>query len=151
PSQRTGVKRGRKGLIPLMAVRAQSLAVMFGLAAFAGALTAGIAGAGQAPDNGAGEFPVASEGRLAGDEMLTRMVVDLNQKIEIRPFTLANPYRIVVDMPQVAFQFPAKTGESGRGLIKAFRFGLVIQGGSRMVIDLTRPARVEKAFVIDAA
>jgi N-acetylmuramoyl-L-alanine amidase len=54
-------------------------------------------------------------------------------------------------MPQVTFQFPPRTGETGRGLIKAFRFGLVMQGGSRMVIDLARPARVDKAFVMEAA
>jgi N-acetylmuramoyl-L-alanine amidase len=75
----------------------------------------------------------------------------LSQKIDIRAFTLANPYRVVIDMPQVTFQLPPKVGETGRGLIKAFRFGLVMQGGSRMVIDLARPARVDKAFVIDAA
>jgi N-acetylmuramoyl-L-alanine amidase len=94
---------------------------------------------------------VASEVRLGGDEQQTRMVVDFSDKVEVRAFTLANPYRVVIDMPQVAFQFPPRTGETGRGLIKAFRFGLVMQGGSRMVIDLARPARVEKAFVIDAA
>jgi N-acetylmuramoyl-L-alanine amidase len=36
-------------------------------------------------------------------------------------------------------------------LIKAFRFGLVMPGGSRMVIDLVKPARIDKAFVVDAA
>jgi N-acetylmuramoyl-L-alanine amidase len=55
-----------------------------------------------------------------------------------------------MDMPQVTFQFPTKAGEVGRGLIKAFRFGLVMQGGSRMVIDLARPAQVDMAFVLDA-
>jgi N-acetylmuramoyl-L-alanine amidase len=54
-------------------------------------------------------------------------------------------------MPQVTFQFPPKAGEVGRGLIKAFRFGLVMQGGSRMVIDLARPAQVDMAFVLGAA
>ena len=34
-------------------------------------------------------------------------------------------------------------------MIKAFRFGLVMQGGSRLVFDLARPARIEKAFVVD--
>ena len=54
-------------------------------------------------------------------------------------------------MPQVSFQFRPKTGESGRGLIKAFRFGLVMPGGSRMVLDLAGPARIDKVFVLDAA
>jgi N-acetylmuramoyl-L-alanine amidase len=57
----------------------------------------------------------------------------------------------VIDLPQVSFRFGPRVGEVGRGLIKAFRFGLVMQGGSRMVIDLSRPARVERAVVIDSA
>jgi N-acetylmuramoyl-L-alanine amidase len=97
------------------------------------------------------DFPVASEVRLGGDETQTRLVVDFSQKIDIRAFTLANPYRVVIDMPQVTFDLPPKTGEKGRGLIKAFRFGLVMQGGSRMVLDLARPARIETASVLEAA
>ena len=88
--------------------------------------------------------------RLGGDDTQTRLVVDLSRKIDVRAFTLANPYRVVIDMPQVTFRLPPKTGEAGRGLIKAFRYGLVMQGGSRIVIDLARPARVDKAFVLDA-
>jgi N-acetylmuramoyl-L-alanine amidase len=97
----------------------------------------------------ADDFPVASEVRLGGDETATRMVVDFSQKIDLHAFTLANPYRVIIDLPQVVFRLPAKTGEAGRGLIKAFRYGLMMTGGSRIVIDLTRPARVEKTFVLD--
>jgi len=113
-------------------------------------LGAGGAGAAGPQTRATGDYPVASQVRLAGDEAQTRLVVDFNQKIDIRAFTLANPYRVVIDMPQVTFQLPSKTGENGRGLIKAFRFGLVMQGGSRMVIDLAQPARIEKAFVLDS-
>jgi N-acetylmuramoyl-L-alanine amidase len=62
---------------------------------------------------------------------------------------LADPYRVVLDLPQVTFQLPARTGETGRGLVKAFRFGLVMQGGSRVVLDLAKPVRVERAFVLE--
>lgn len=96
-------------------------------------------------------LPVATDARLGGDEAQTRFVIDLNRKIDLRAFTLANPYRVVLDVPQVNFQLPAKIGEKGRGLVKAFRFGLVMQGGSRVVLDLARPARIEKSFVIEAA
>jgi N-acetylmuramoyl-L-alanine amidase len=95
-------------------------------------------------------FPIASEARLGGDGGRTRLVFDLTRPIEIAAFTLADPYRVVVDLPQVIFQFPARTGEHGRGLIKAFRYGLVMQGGSRIVIDATGPVRIDKAFVLDA-
>ena len=107
--------------------------------------------AGPAAPAGSNEVPVASEARLGGDETQTRLVVDLSHKINVNVFTLANPFRVIVDMPQVAFQFPARTGETGRGLIKTFRYGLVMQGGSRMVIDLVRPSRVDRATVLDRA
>jgi N-acetylmuramoyl-L-alanine amidase len=96
-------------------------------------------------------LPFASDVRLGGDDSQTRFVVDLSQKIDIAAFTLADPYRVVIDLPQVAFNLPPKAGETGRGLIKAFRFGLVMAGGSRIVLDIKKPARIEKAFVLDAA
>ncbi len=101
-----------------------------------------------APTN---SFPVATDARLGGDDAQTRFILDLSRKIDLHAFTLADPYRVVVDLPEVTFRLPPKTGEGGRGLIKAFRFGLVMQGGSRLVFDLAKPARVDKAFVIDAA
>src|SRR6185369_10401906 len=56
-----------------------------------------------------------------------------------------------IDLSQVTFNLPPKTGEMGRGLIKAFRFGLVMKGGSRIVMDVNKPVRIDKAFVVDAA
>jgi N-acetylmuramoyl-L-alanine amidase len=99
----------------------------------------------------ADSLPVATDTRLGGDDAQTRFVMDLTRKIDLRVFTLADPYRVVVDIPQVTFTLPANAGEGGRGLIKAFRFGLVMQGGSRIVFDVAKPVRVDKAFVIDAA
>jgi N-acetylmuramoyl-L-alanine amidase len=96
-------------------------------------------------------FPIASDVRLAGDAKQTRFVLDLDKAIEFRAFTLADPYRVVVDIPQVSFQLPTGAGTAGRGLIKAFRYGLVMPGGSRIVFDLTGPAKVAKAYVIEAS
>jgi N-acetylmuramoyl-L-alanine amidase len=96
------------------------------------------------------DYPVVSEARLMGDETRTRFVADLTRSIDLAAFTLADPYRVVIDVPQLVFRLPAKAGESGRGLVKAFRFGLVMQGGSRIVIDVTGPVRVDKAFVLDS-
>ena len=134
-----------------MSVRVTSLAFLCGAMVLGGASAAERPGTTTPPVPGSNDVPVASEVRLGGDDTQTRMVIDLSQKVDMRAFTLANPYRVVMDMPQVTFRLPPKTGETGRGLIKAFRFGLVMQGGSRIVIDLARPARVDKAFVIDAA
>jgi N-acetylmuramoyl-L-alanine amidase len=94
---------------------------------------------------------VATDIRIGGDDKQTRFVVDLSRKIEITAFMLADPYRVVVDLPRTTFKLPANTGERARGLVKAFRYGLIMQGGSRIVLDTKAPVRLEKAFVIDAA
>lgn len=99
----------------------------------------------------ASNFPVASDVRLAGDGKQTRFVLDLDQKIQVRAFALADPYRVVMDIPQVNFRLPAGTGTVGRGLIKVFRYGLVVPGGSRIVFDLTGPAKITSSHVLDAA
>ena len=96
-------------------------------------------------------LPIASDARLAGDARQTRFVLDLDKPVQFRAFALADPYRVVVDIPQVSFQLPAGAGTAGRGLIKAFRFGLVMPGGSRIVFDLTGPARIAKSYVLEAA
>ena len=99
----------------------------------------------------ASNFPVASDARLAGDSKQTRFILDLDQPITFRAFPLADPYRVIVDVPQVSFRLPAGVGTAGRGLIKAFRYGLVMPGGSRIVFDLAGPARIANAYVLDAA
>ena len=96
-------------------------------------------------------FPVASDVRVAGDSKRTRFILDLDKSVPLRAFALADPYRVVVDLPQVAFHLPSSANGAGRGLIKAFRYGLVMPGGSRMVFDLSGPAKVDKAYVLDAA
>lgn len=128
-----------------MVIQAMRLAVF-------GALIAGMGlAAGAVTPVFADSFPVATDARLGGDESQTRFVMDLSRKVDLHVFTLGDPYRVVVDIPQVTFRLPPKAGETGRGLVKAFRFGLVMPGGSRIVIDLNKPVRVDKAFVVDAA
>ncbi|WP_166294892.1 N-acetylmuramoyl-L-alanine amidase [Bradyrhizobium sp. 2S1] len=107
--------------------------------------------AASAPAANAPNFPVASGARLAGDDKQTRFILDLDRKIEFRAFPLADPYRVVVDIPQVNFQLAAGTGSAGRGLVKAFRYGLVMPGGSRIVFDLAGPVKIANSYVLDAA
>lgn len=99
----------------------------------------------------ASNFPVASEARLAGDAKQTRFVLDLDKPIQFRAFALADPYRVIVDIPEVSFKLATGTGAAGRGLVKAFRYGLVMPGGSRIVFDLTGPAKIANSYVLEAA
>jgi N-acetylmuramoyl-L-alanine amidase len=95
--------------------------------------------------------PVATAVRLGGDETDTRFVMDLSRTIPLHAFVLADPYRVVVDIPEVMFRLPPKAGQSGRGLVREFRFGLMMKGESRIVLDVRKPVRVAKAFVMTAA
>lgn len=99
--------------------------------------------------SGISPYPLVSDVRVAGDEKHTRFILDIDRKVELRAFALANPNRVVLDVPQTTFQLPAGVGEASRGLVKAFRYGLVMPGGSRIVMDLKRPAKIDKAYVLD--
>ena len=131
----------------------EPMAVRAAIWAFLGAVIAGTLGAAAGPATipAADSVPVATDVRLGGDEAQTRFVMDLSRKIDLHAFTLADPYRVVVDVPEVTFHLPPKAGENGRGLIKAYRYGLMMPGGSRIVFDVTKPVRIDKAFVVEAS
>ena len=99
----------------------------------------------------ASAYPIASDARLAGDSRQTRFILDLDKTIPFRAFAMADPYRLVVDIPQVNFRLPPGTGAAGRGLVKAFRYGLVMPGGSRIVFDLTGPVKIASSTMLDSA
>jgi N-acetylmuramoyl-L-alanine amidase len=122
------------------------IAVVYAIAAFG---LIGRPGAPAAAEPHA-DYPVATDSRIGGDDNQIRFVMDFSRKVDLRAFTLADPYRVVVDLPQVVFNLPPKSGTHSRGLVKAFRFGLIMQGGSRIVFDLNKPARIDRAFSIDA-
>jgi N-acetylmuramoyl-L-alanine amidase len=99
----------------------------------------------------AGETSVMVDARIVGDTSRTRFVADLSESIDIGIFTLADPYRLVLDLPEVKFALPDGIGEDGRGMISAFRFGKISPGKSRIVLDVTGPVDVDKSFVLPPA
>ncbi len=93
-------------------------------------------------------MPVASDARIGGDEIRTRFVVDIDRPVDFRVFILADPYRVIIDLPQVAFNLPANSGQQGRGLISAYRYGLLAVGQSRVVLDASGPVFIDRSFVL---
>ncbi len=96
-----------------------------------------------------GKIVTAIDARVAGDDKRTRLVIDLNGKAEMSAFTLADPYRVVLDFPDVVFKLPPAAGKSGRGLIQAFRYGIFAPGKARVVIDTKEPVSIDRSFVVD--
>jgi N-acetylmuramoyl-L-alanine amidase len=99
----------------------------------------------------AAEGTTATDARVVGDESRTRFVADLSDRLEIAVFTMADPYRVIVDLPNVQFNLPRGVGTTGRGLVSAFRYGQIAPGKSRIVLDATGPVAVQKHFVVPAA
>jgi N-acetylmuramoyl-L-alanine amidase len=99
--------------------------------------------------------PVAVGARLAQDQNGARLVFDLSRPVEARVYALSWPDRIIVDLPEVNFQLDPSVGRAlagGPALVKAFRFGQLAPGKSRIVIDLQRPAcptQVESRPIVD--
>jgi len=92
---------------------------------------------------------IANDARLAGDRARTRFIADLSKKVEVSVFALGDPYRVIVDLPEVSFQMPPGLGTERRGLVTGYRFGLFAPGKSRIVIDVSGPFLVDKAFVLE--
>ncbi|MGL4396077.1 MAG: N-acetylmuramoyl-L-alanine amidase [Hyphomicrobium sp.] len=77
----------------------------------------------------------------------TRFVVGMSRKSEFQVFSLANPNRVVVELPDVDIQLPDQRAGGATGLVKSFRGGLAAPGKTRIVIDVTEPVVVETAKV----
>ncbi|CAI9405105.1 N-acetylmuramoyl-L-alanine amidase AmiC [Pleomorphomonas sp. T1.2MG-36] len=98
----------------------------------------------------ASDPPVATDGRVVGDESRTRFVLDLSGEVDLSAFTLDEPYRVVIDLPEIDFRLPSGTGSTGRGLVSDWRYGQFAAGRSRIVLDVTGPVKIDKAFVLPA-
>jgi N-acetylmuramoyl-L-alanine amidase len=89
--------------------------------------------------------PTATQTEIANEGERTRFTLHLSAAVPYQIFTLPDPYRVIIDMPDVAFRLPLGTGQQGRGAISAYRFGLFAPGKSRIVIDTSGPVRVAGA------
>ncbi|RUO97691.1 N-acetylmuramoyl-L-alanine amidase [Hyphomicrobium sp.] len=80
--------------------------------------------------------------------MGTRFIIGLDRKVEFQVFSLSNPNRVVVELPEVNVRLPT-LGDAPAGLVKTFRAGLAAAGKTRIVIDVTQPVIVESSKVVE--
>ncbi len=74
-----------------------------------------------------------------------RFVIGLERQTEFQVFSLTNPNRVIVELPDVKLQLPLVAGDRPAGLVKSFRGGQTAPGKSRVVIDVAAPVIVERA------
>jgi N-acetylmuramoyl-L-alanine amidase len=92
--------------------------------------------------------PIVMSARIGEHPGLTRFVLELSDPVTPRVFTLANPDRVVLDLPDVLWRLAAPDRPSGQGAIRGYRYGMFRPGDSRVVIDLNRPVSPAPVLLI---
>lgn len=94
---------------------------------------------------------VVSNIRIGDRGAETRFVVELSgsSAVKYHVFTLADPYRVVIDFPDLPSILPENAGEKGRGVIADYRYGEFQDNTFRVVIDTTGPVSVARNFILE--
>lgn len=92
--------------------------------------------------------PTVTAVRIGEYPSKTRFVIELSERVTFRAFTLAKPYRVVVDLPEVDWRLPDNVVRKG-GLITDFRYGRFSEDASRVVLEVAAPAEVAKSFRLE--
>ncbi len=92
--------------------------------------------------------PTATSFRLHDHGTHTRIVLELTEGADFTIFQLTDPWRTVIDLPEVIWNLPEDTSTLNEGVVRDMRYGLFQPGHSRVVVDLAKPANVDRAFVL---
>ncbi|MFC3050946.1 N-acetylmuramoyl-L-alanine amidase [Kordiimonas pumila] len=79
----------------------------------------------------------------------TRFVIDMSGQVEPNIFLLANPSRVVIDLPNGSWEKDNNTKPTG--VVEGYRHGLFSPGIYRIVLDLKQPAILAKSFSLPAS
>ncbi|MBE0529870.1 MAG: N-acetylmuramoyl-L-alanine amidase [Rhodospirillales bacterium] len=89
--------------------------------------------------------PVVTDVRVGQHGAMTRVVLDIDRGARAELFTLADPYRLVIDLPEIGWRLPSRPLPSGIGLFGKIRYGLFKPGTTRVVVDLAAPTDIAAA------
>lgn len=87
----------------------------------------------------------AMDVRITGDASAATFEIDLSVGVTAEVFTLASPYRVIIDLPNLTFALPNAPQPVPSGLVKDFRYGLFAEGKARVVIDTAGPVQITAA------
>ena len=99
---------------------------------------------------GAAAQAVVTDVRVGGSAKATRIVFEFSRPLSFSIFSLTDPYRVVIDMPEVGWRLPPRPLPKRIGVFDKLRYGLHRPGNSRVVLDMTGPVAIRQAFVLAA-
>jgi len=92
--------------------------------------------------------PVVIGLKLSETDARTRFAVELSDPVDVRVYTLTNPSRVVIDMPEILWRATDEARPSGKRAVQSYRYGLFRKGNFRFVIDLKSPVKVEMPQIV---
>ncbi len=121
-----------RGLLNLIAMAALIVAAPFALPAAASAAPA----------------ITVTDARVGTHQTKTRIVLDVTGPVSYRVFTLTDPHRVVIDLPEVKWEL-APSALSRTGLVQKLRYGMFKPGNSRFVLECNQSASVDDIFLVE--
>jgi N-acetylmuramoyl-L-alanine amidase len=92
--------------------------------------------------------PSVTAARVGPHPDMTRFVLELSEAPAYEIFTLPDPFRVVMDLPELDWRLPADQVPRGMGVIEDLRFGLFQPGRSRVVLDVKTPVRIKNVHIL---
>ncbi len=89
-----------------------------------------------------------TDARVGAHQSKTRIVLDLTDRVSYRVFTLTNPHRVVIDLPEVKWDLAPSALPARKGLVRKLRYGMFKPGNSRLVLECNGPASVNEIFMM---
>jgi N-acetylmuramoyl-L-alanine amidase len=78
----------------------------------------------------------------------SRFVLDLSENAKYKVFTLSDPMRVVIDIPDAKWDESLPPHDENR-LIKSVRYSENPNNSLRVVLDINQPVVVKKSFILD--
>jgi N-acetylmuramoyl-L-alanine amidase len=95
--------------------------------------------------------PVVSSVRFGHEQQRTRVVIEVDHRVDFRVQAIDSPPRLVIDLPEVKWRVGPDPLGDPRGMALRHRYGKFAQGRSRLVVDMAEPFRIADSFVLPPA
>lgn len=95
-----------------------------------------------------GSQAAATRFEIIGDQRRTRLSVHFDRPVAFSTYTVADPYRIIIDFPDVIFRVSPQGVAEPAGLVATLRYGSVAPRLARIVLDTKGPARIDAANLV---
>ena len=91
--------------------------------------------------------PIAFAARIVGDKARARLIIDFDRAVDHHAYPLANPNRVLIDLPETYFSLGDEYENLPQSLITDVRFGTIAVGRSRVVLLVNGAVKIENQVV----